>query len=194
MLRVRVASSGWIGGPGLNTFYFLPVTEDANSALDAVTAVRAGLSVGAGAFPTTHLFQVSGDVDQINETTGAITNTFSVAAPAVLAGGAGGVGWLPLASAIVLRFTTGAFIAGRRLRGRAFLSPIAKTFVDADGTPTGPSIAFALALGNSLLGNGGSAGGIVIWHRPVAGAGGQAASVTTCSVQDKFGVLTSRRD
>lgn len=194
MLRVRVALQGWTGGPGLSTAYFLPTTEDAASALDAVTCVRAAFSACNQLFPDNFSAQVSGDVDQLDEATGQVTSTFSVTAPAIVTGAGGTGGIQSPAVAMNVRFSTNAFIGGRRLRGRSFLSPLVKSVDDTDGTPTAAAIGWAAAYGNTLQANAGVAGGNVIWHRPTGGAGGQAASVAAVSVPDKFAILRSRRD
>lgn len=194
MLRVRATTQGWEGGPGLHTAYFDPATEDAASALDAVTCVHSSLSYANNLFPSSWTAQVSGDVDVINPGTGTITNTISVTAPGLVSGAGGTGGLLPPATALNVRLSTAAFIAGRRLRGRVFLSPMTITAMDGAGTPTAAAIAYGMGYGGILKDNAGVAGPGVVWHRPVGGAGGECEPIASVTVPDKFAVLRSRRD
>jgi hypothetical protein len=194
MYRVRIVGTGWSGGPSLNTLYFTSGSYTAAGALDVVTHVRAAwesqLSHLVAGFVTQN---ISGDVDVIDPATGDITNTLTVAPPAGLPG-SGSAGGAPIVAAAVLRITTGLFLSGRRLRGRAFISPLAANAIEADGTMTST----ALAQGNGFYGvltaalTAGDAW--VVWHRPVGGAGGVAGEVATATLNDKIGELRSRRD
>lgn len=194
MLRVRVALSGWSGGPGLSTFYFLTPLEDNAAAVRVVAYVQSFYDPnGRGFFYDSVRINVSGDVDVITAASGQITNTHSVAPPPQIAGFGGGQATSP-AIAGNLRLSTGQFLAGRRLRGRMFLSPLPTALVETDGTAT---VAFSTLADNAVLALQVSmdpGDTWVVWHRPVAGAGGTAAPITSTSLADKLAVLTSRRD
>ena len=124
MYRVRVTGTGWTGGPSLNTFYFTSGSYDAAGALSVVGHVRSVWAATiANLFPSGDTYQVLGDVDVVDPANGNVTDTFSVAPPAVVPGSA--VNTLaPIVAAALLQETTGLFLSGRRLRGRAFFSPI----------------------------------------------------------------------
>lgn len=194
MLRVRVRGDGWAGGPSLNTFYFVTAPEDAATAAGLLARVRAALFAAKGIYPTTVTHDVLPDVDVITPSTGAITNTISVSpAPAQVPGGAAAP-FLPLACAIVLNLGTADFIAGRRVRGRAFISPINSGGLDSNGTPTAEYLSTVEGLGVNLRDATDGFGSLAVWHRPKLGAGGSTAIVTGSSVKDTYAVLRSRRD
>jgi len=194
MLRVRTTISGWDGGPGLMTTYWLTPLEDAAAAARVVDYVQVSVAAFCADFaPTSVVWQVSGDVDVISAASGAITNTLSVTQPDPIAGGAG-EGKAPTAVAALMRLSTNAFIAGRRLRGRIFISPLGAARVTSDGllgdVPVAAISGFAVALNATL-----DAGDTwVVWHRPVGGAGGSAAPIVASAGTTKLAVLTSRRD
>ena len=194
MLRVRATLSGWNGGPGLMTWYAETPLQDAAAALRIVTNVRARLAATWGQLWTTGISaNVSGDVDVIDAATGLITDTLSVAAPAT-APGLTGSALAPPATALQLRLLTATFVAGRRVQGRQFFSPLTSTLIQTDGTPSSTALAILAQGQNDLTTNWASGDFQVVWHRPKAGAGGVAARVTGHAEPDKFAVLTSRRD
>ena len=194
MYRIRIVGTGWTGGPSLNTLYF---TSDSSSAADALAIaghVRASwyetISYMVPSFVTQN---VQGDVDVLDPATGDITDTFSTTPTAGMVG-RGGANSAPIVAAAVLRLTTALFIAGRRLRGRAFLSPLSADKVEADGTMTVVGRSYGDAFGTALLASLTSGQAWVVWHRPKAGSGGVASAVVTAVTNDKIGELRSRRD
>jgi hypothetical protein len=194
MYRVRIASSGWAGGPGLNTLYFSSAAYAGSEAAAVAAAVRASwVSSLNSMYPSGVNIQVQGEVDDIDETTGHIRDTFSFTPPSVVAG-AGSVSSEAIVAAAVVKLTTGAFIAGRRLRGRMFLSPLAADRVNGDGALTSGAVAYGAAFYTSLAAGLPSPVDQVVWHRPVGGSGGSFAAVTSMATNAKIGMLSSRRD
>lgn len=194
MLRVRVALSGWAGGPGLSTFYFLTPLEDAAAAARIVARVHTFYEANnaKGLFYDPVRIQVSGDVDVLTAASGLITNTLTVAPPAIVNGFGGGQATSP-AIAGNFRLNTSTFLAGRRLRGRIFISPLPTSGVETDGTATEAMKSTANGAGTALIA--GDPGDLwVVWHRPKLGVGGTAGPITSVSMADKLAVLTSRRD
>lgn len=194
MLRVRTVLSGWPGGPGLQTMYFETPLQDAAAAARAVAYVHSfwGTTM-IGQLTVGTSVQVSGDVDVITAATGLITNTLSVAVPAPLAG-SGGTTQAPYATASLMQLRTGTFIAGRRLQGRIFFSPLPGLVVGDNGELTSAAQTRSNLAGTSLLGAL-SAGDLwVVWHRPKLGVGGSIGPITAVSTPTKLAVLTSRRD
>lgn len=194
MLRVRTVISGWTGGPGLATAYFLTPLQDSPAALRCVEYVRTVLIANRGSMsPTAVTFQVSGAVDVLAPSTGMITDTLSVDGGPVQGSG-GGSGSAPPAVAALLQLRSSTFIAGRRVIGRNFISPLAAAAVTSDGNLgnvqqaalAGRFAAMATALepGDQW----------VIWHRPSIKGPGQAVVITATAAPFKLAVLTSRRD
>lgn len=203
MLRVRVTSAGWNGGPGLNTFYFMG-TETGEHADSVAVRVHAVVSAAASAFSSTVSHTVVPDVDIIDAVTGDLTGTYSTSPTGPIMGAQAPGASLPPANAILLTLHTGTFSDGSRIQGRAYWSPIARLFTDPDGTPEAGAIAAITAAGVALLDSGLAPADACVWRRPrPAGTGkggllparaGMSALITGTSVADKFAVLRSRRD
>jgi len=194
MLRVRVAITGWEGGPGLSTFYFTVPTQDAAAASRVAAHVRAKLNGSwAPQSPNAITLTTSGDVDVLNAATGVIENTLSVAAPAPIAG-TGGTSWAPFSVAMLLQLRTSTFINGRRVRGRSFLSPVRASAIAAHGSLDETQRNAMQVAGEDFRTSVTAGDTWVVWHRPVNGAGGSAAQITSVTVPGKPAILRSRRD
>lgn len=204
MMRVRVRGDGWQGGPSLNTFYFTAAPEDATSAKAAYDRVHAAFTSGNALFPQTVTHTVIPEVDFMLASNGDIVATTSVTGLAVITGSSVTNSIMPPSIAMLLRLTTGTYLEGRRIQGRAFLSPVTQTAAaDPDGTPSPSLVSAAVQFGNTLKGIVGTLPPLVVWRRPrVAAVGppvvtarvGSTAEVTGISVPDKFASLRSRRD
>jgi hypothetical protein len=176
------------------TDYFETPLQDDAAALRAVAYVHGYLAYQIKTcVPNAVSLQVSGDVDVLDAATGDITDTRSVATPSVDTG-AGGTTEAPPAVAALMQLRTGTFIAGRRVRGRTFVSPLSGSAVTSDGvlanTEHDALVAGAVACLAGL-----DAGDLwVVWHRPKEGAGGSVAPITSVTVPYMLAVLRSRRD
>jgi hypothetical protein len=131
-------------------------------------------------------------LDEINEVTGDLVNQQSGTAPgATTFSGAGNR--MPPEIQAVAQFLTGTFIAGRRLRGRLYIPGLTVGSGTVSGAPTGALVtavnAFNAALGTTII----TALNQRVWHRPVNGAGGLSAVVTSRAAAPTFAVLRSRR-
>lgn len=198
--RVRVGWSGFVGAPGVNTFYFTDVTTMQGPLNDLYSALVTLL-------PSMVRIQAERSGDIIEDSTGAITGTWTTDPTTEIAGTgapahAGPVG-------LQLQWLTRAIVQGRHLRGRTFIVPATTDAFDTDGSLL-PSVsaaavaaagAFALATDVNLR----------VWSRPrLAAAGytdrrgrvhppviarlGSSAFVVGGRVPDKAVVLRSRRD
>jgi len=195
MYRVRVAGYGWPGAPSLNTFYFVnsadPTITDSAQAQVCVDNVRAALNVAKNLLGNGMSWAVAGEVDVLDPATGDLTQSFGVTAPLVVSdNGQGAIG--PSSAMMLLSLHTGTIVNGKRVRGRCYLGPTVGAN-DTDGTPLTVQRDFCKGIGNQLLGGTGGAPKYVVWHRPVNGAGGVAAAVTSASCPDFFAVMRSRR-
>lgn len=192
--RVRVVLNGWAGAPGLSTFYYTDETgaiPSVAAAQNMVDHVRAAMVAQQAMEPSLWNAQVSPTVDVLETTTGILATQVSVT-PVAVCVGTSGASFANAASGLALNFSTSTVASGRVVRGRSFLSPMG-TLNDANGTPTASAIGTANSVGAALVGSGTPVIVQVIWHRPVAGAGGVAAPVVGHSVSDRFAVLRSRR-
>lgn len=194
MLRVRAALTGWEGGPGLLTAYFLTPLQNDAAASRCVTYVRTVLiAARTTLYPTAVIAQTSGDVDVLDSATGQIIDTLSVNGEEPQGGG-GGASKAPTAVAGLCQLKTDTFIAGRRVRGRQFVSPLAASVVTSDGVLSNGAQAILAGTHTAMVAALASGDTWVVWHRPKLGVGGLATPVVATSAPFKLAVLTSRRD
>jgi hypothetical protein len=66
--------------------------------------------------------------------------------------------------------------------------------IAAGGTPSSSLISAVNAIGTALVAGTSLGDQAVVWHRPVAGVGGQLAEITSGTCGTSFAVLRSRRD
>lgn len=203
MMRVRVTVSGWSGGPGLQTFYFTDASETNTEAGHCVTRVQAAIDSLKELIPPTVTYQVQSNVDVMNPVNGDITaSLIGTTQPAIVGTAAGGL-HLPPSVALVIRLHTDTFLAGRRLQGRAFISPLSTNNSTAVGIPAAAVHTIVNNFGNILNDTGSTSPLPVIWRRerlavptavpPVTHRDGTTGRMTTSSLKPTFGVLRSRR-
>lgn len=194
IMRIRTVLSGAQGLPGLSTLYFNGTTATPNGpdAADVVARVRAFWFAIIGSLPTGNTAQVSGQVDLLDPSNGALVGSLVVTAPAIVTGTGGGT--LPPANAILLTGQTGTILNGRRFRGRTFISPVASGTGSAGNVAAGTITAMTTAANNMLIGTTSSVP--VVWHRPKLPGplGGSVTPTITFTVGSVFAVLRSRRD
>jgi hypothetical protein len=202
ILRVRVVTDGWSGGPGLNTFYFNGMNT-LGHAEDVVTRVQAAMDLAKNIYPSNITIQVQPTVDQLDEANGDMTGTWATPPQDQLLGSQGANDIAPPATAMLLQYQTGTYSDGSRLRGHAFFSPVAGLFASPDGTPDGTALTSLRAAGAALLDSGLAPSDLCVWRRPRAAYTykgkshpdrvGSTGAVTSTSVPDRFAVLKSRR-
>ena len=194
MMRARVTFSGWTGGPGLSTFYFLSPLEDTAAATAILARVQAYLTSVRTLIPPAVTMNASGLVDCLDAETGQVTNTIAIADPAGIAGTANPTDFAPLSVAANGSLLTSTFIAGRRVRGRTYISPLGSTSFNSTGFITTAKAGDVVTALGILKGTGSPAQELVVWHRPKSGAGGSMAPVTAVACPQKPATLKSRRD
>lgn len=201
MYRVRVRTQGWTGGPGLSTFYF--DDSAAGGATNAATVagrVRGAFDVIKSAFPTTWFAITSGQVDRLDEGTGDLVGSFSVAAPAIVQGTAATTFFGPSPTMGGLILDTGTIVDSRRLKGHCNLGPVSATLTNFETPPT--SLATAInAFGTALIGASPplATAPCVVWRRPKSSGGvivraGLFRAVVGATASPEWFVLRSRRD
>lgn len=195
LYRVRVTLAGWNGGPGVATHYFLedgaPTGTDVERAQSCATQVRAAWDLIKNMQPTIWTANVQTVVDVLNSDNGDLVGSHAVASGGTIFGMEGG-GFGPAAAGICVNWLTANFIAGRRVRGRTFISP-KNNGGDVDGTPTAAHVSVASEMFGVLTATPAGHPKFAVWHRPIAGVGGAAVIVTGTRVRDTNSMLTSRR-
>lgn len=195
MLRVRLDTSGWVGGPGLNTFYFTGAAGESAEEGDAglcYARVRTCSDDIKAMYPPSWTAHTQGEVAVINSVTGALVNAFTVEESPVVHG-VGAEDYGPTPVMLVNRLLTAGFVNGRQVKGRQFWGPY-RIGDTTGGVPSQDVIDIVNDAVPALAVVGGGPFAFCVWHRPVGGAGGSAHLVTSQACSRKFGVLRSRRD
>jgi len=167
----------------LTTFYF-----DAASA-GTSAAVHNFFQVFMHGMPAGITIKVPNSGDLIEETTGALSGTWSEAGGggATLTDGAGefaqGVG-------IQVRWRTDGVVGRRRVVGSTFICPILHSGFDASGTPTVSQVLGTNTAASGLLA---AAPSLRIWSRPKGTRPGSSHVVTVQDVPRRVSWLRSRR-
>lgn len=194
MLRVRVTGFGWVGGSGLNTFYFDPIsTPDASDAQDVYDRVHGFFNASKAVFENDTSWAVDSEVSEIDPATGSLIGSFTVGTPASSVVGTGTDGLAGTATMAVLAYSTNTFVAGRRVLGRAFLGPLNKGAI-VNGQVSSGVQSIVDGAAPDLSDTSGGSSVQCVWHRPVGGTGGSLATITGWTTRSKVGVLRSRRD
>lgn len=184
---------GWGGGPGFSNFYFSGENTGAelDDKLDAIHDFFAGVS---GDLPNAITITFQPTVVRINEATGDQTDEVSIPTVPGPVTGLGGPNFSSPSGACV-SWLTGVTVGSRKLKGRTFLVPLASIAYGPDGSLNDTiltEIRTAAAIFVQRCNTGGDSK-LVVWHRPVGGAGGQAVQCVSSVVADRAAMLTSRR-
>lgn len=181
--RVRVELSDPAMGSGVATHFFDGLTATGHQALVDFWTSAVNLMAGQ---VTVH---VPRDYDNIDETTGDLISSLTVGTEFTGIGGgsgayAGGVG-------AAVTWDTSGVVAGRRVRGRTFVVPLASGSYDTDGSLS-TVVAGALSTAAQALITD-AAGELVIWSRPRTGLAGSIHPVVARRVADRVAWLQSRK-
>jgi len=192
--RVQTVFTGWPGGPGLQTSFYHLDSMWAWSGYfqNALDGVVAAYSSALGLFSSGETITVQPIVDIFEDTTGEMLESYEGDTDPL--SGGGGATWAPTATGICVTWRTPGIVNNKRVRGRSFLVPVSGAAAEDDGTPTSTAIAQAQTWAAGMIGGLSPYGDLVVWHRPINGAGGSSHIVTSNTVTDQFAVLRSRRD
>src|SRR4029450_2169984 len=192
MNKIVAVWSGWAGGPGFSNFYW---TGDATAAQMSAQAgaVRTFFSAITLCLPTPVSININSTSQVIDPITGDMSAEVPFTpTPASVAGAGGSTFAAPVGACVIWR--TGAVVAGRALKGKTFLVPLASSAFDSDGTLLGSRLAEIRAAATDLANFSGAGASVLgVWHRPAAGGGGgSVADVTVATVSDRAAILRSR--
>lgn len=193
--RVRVALTGFPGGPGVATFYAIGVST-------FIPALHLLWENMATIMPVDVRINVAATGDIIESSTGVITGTWSQPATAEIPGTSAQKYAAPVG--VLLRWTTDTILDGRHIRGRTFVVPVTLDQFDTNGQIGAGAMANFPTPLNALVSS--QSANFVIWHRPrkaraangtvpaVTARPGGFANVTGSGVSPRAVVLRSRRD
>lgn len=190
MLRVTTMWTGILGAPGYTNMFFDAFAEqDRQAVIDSVHSFWVGVNTW---LPATARLRVSPEVAIVNHLSGEVDAFQQLTPPAEVQGI--GQGAYSSATGAAITWLTGGVRAGRKVRGRTFIVPLAGTGAfEADGSLGTSAINGITNAAQTLLTN----RALVVWCRPTPGGGmanGAKYEVTAQRVVDKPAVLRSRRD
>jgi hypothetical protein len=184
--RVSVAWQNWPGAPGSTVFYGL-----ATAMVQAdVDAVRTFFDAIKQYLPSGLTITVPSSGDNIDDATGDIVGSWSVATPPIVVTGTGAGAYAGNAGAVV-HWLTDDVVNGRRVRGRSFLVPLVSTAYDTGGSLIAGAMTILSNAAGALVTA--SAGAFQIWHRPAPPAAGSSHAITSHRVPDLAVSMRSRR-
>lgn len=176
------------GGTGYSVFHFLDGTPGQFDPSLAVNLSNAFSAIQVN-LPNDVTISFDNEARVLDSLTGDLLAAYPVTPSASISGGGAG-SWAGAAGARVV-WDTGEIVAGRRLRGRTYLVPLANTAYDNDGTLSAAFIGRALDFGQALVQPAlPNPSPLVVWSR----ASGAALPVVGWSCPDKTAILRSRRD
>jgi hypothetical protein len=198
--RHRVTWTGFIGAPGVSTFYCatgFPMNAHLHTFFVAIASV----------IPTDVTITIEPSGDSIESTTGSLTGTWADTTPAPVVGS--DATSYSAVSGLLIAWTTSVFLSGRRLRGHTFIVPIGADIYDTAGQVAGAAAVSVEAAAQALVTAG--SGTQMIWQRPrvaqasytdrrgvvhpaITARGGGFGSVSTAVCRRLVTELRSRRD
>lgn len=185
--EAKIEWTGWQGGPGYSTFHF----ASSVGTVDAIaTALESFIEAIANLVPASITLQVMPQWRRLDDASGALIaeGTFGTGTTPHI--GTGNAAFASVAG-MCINWLTGAS-AGRKLRvGRTFLVPLTAFIWGTDGTVNDSVVSQLQTDAQNLADD--STVSLVVWKRPVGGAGGVATPVTGVRVPDEAVVLRSRR-
>lgn len=184
---VREILTQWQGAggqSGVSVMYF----DDETSAATARTQLADFWTAVSAHLTEDTTWTIAQEGKTLDTASGQLTALWSDPV-AYTADGIESLGPVANATQILFRWGTELIVSGRVLRGRTFVPGLVIT-----GLGNGelePSVFTSLALAASDFAA--SPSGLVVWHRPVGGAGGVSSPVTIGSVWTELAVQRGRR-
>lgn len=184
MQRRRIHWNGFVGGPGLTTLY-----AQAGAVLN--TPLRAFFQAITPYLPTPTTIHIDAAGDEIDETTGALTGTWTDTTVADTTGSTSGVYAAP--AGLIVEWNTNGLSAHRRVRGKTFIVP--SNQITTAGQPQASALAGIQTAANTLIAAAAAPNSLYVWHRPSpGGSDGLHHVIVSATVPNKVVVLRSRRD
>lgn len=180
--------------PGISQLWWLPGSAGGSTAdaTDCLARFHDVWDTFKTSISSALTFNFDPTVIAVEATTGVLSGAFTGTEPADVVGtGSGDI--LPLQTQGLLRLGTSTIINGRRVRGRLFVPGPIESVNAAGGVPSGSYVTDVTAGGATLFDAGATSSEPVVWHRPVNGAGGSHALVTSVACAPTWSVLRSRR-
>lgn len=199
--RVKLAWTGFTGGPGYSIFHFRDFDTEPGAGLNvagaqaAVDRVDTFIQAINNYIPNTVYMRSEPDVEVLEESNGQLQEIYQTSPLDQLRGAATTTIGYSAASGAVINWRTNGIRNGRRVRGRTFLVPLASSAYQGNGSLVDVALTAIRGAADALSATGGSPD-LGVWARPSApGANdGDWFVVAAANVPDMAAVLRSRRD
>lgn len=197
LFEVTTKWTGFPGAPGYTNFHVTNAGIYQSAVNAAVEAAHKFFTDVKDNFPAVVKFDVQQEVKELDVATGALIALASASTTPTQISGGSAYALGPGPSGGVVSWGTSGVHAGRRLRGRTFLVPLASNTYDDDGTLKTATITSLSTAAQNYRTSG--AYESVIWGRPRAATltkpavVGEAFPIVSHRVPDIAAVLRSRR-
>jgi hypothetical protein len=182
MYKVVQIATGVAGAPYYITGYF---DQTAGTAQQAADAWRAFLAPASTGYRTGLVFSAQTEVGIVDPVSGDLTglDTVTVASMSMI----GGTDPLPAATSLLIRWRTGAYVAGKEIRGRTNIPGMLES-LSTSGLPDSTLVSAWQTRQTALIGAANAQH--VVWSKK----NGLWANSTAGSPWSQWAVLRSRRD
>lgn len=197
LIRTKIVSSGYEGGPGVNVLHFSAGTSGTwtQEAVDGMFEELHDLYFGIkAAFPTVVSLLPDPELQEIDVESGEIIGVWTQTGwTAALAGTATALN-APRGQCLTVAYQTDIWHEGKRLRGRSFIGPVSNSVVGDDGQIY--TAWQALVADNYVALTSGVGPRLAVFHRANSSThtGGYYGDVVSIRVNKRPGNLRSRRD
>lgn len=181
-------SAGWNGGPGYTSFYSSTIT--APELQDFLDAQKAFFEAIKTYIPNDVTYTPPANYRIVDAATGDLDDIVPVDSAQTPTTGTGG-GAYAAPSGISVNWLTTTPATSRLVVGRTYLVPTGVEAYQDDGTLNTTALGVFQAAASALVTAVSPI--MVIWRRPVGGAGGSVATVVAAKVNDRVSILRSRR-
>lgn len=166
--RFKVGISGFIGGPGVNTWHLCQFEElggaDQSDLEGMANDISAVYTAVKSLYAPSVKIRIESVVEGFDIATGNLVSVTGIAAPAEISA-TGTVGTVSRATQVTVRLQTDAIRANRQVQGRHFLGPIAGSALGADGQITSANRATVESAYDGICDVAGN-GRLVVWAQP----------------------------
>lgn len=171
LMRTKIVTSGYIGGPGVNVLHLSAGTsgtwtqENLDGAFEELNSVYDSLK---NMYPTEVDILPDAEIQEIDEVTGNIVNVWTQTGWADVVGGTSGSTAISRGACLVAAFATDIWHEGKRLRGRSFLGPITTNALTGTGQTDASWV--ELVEDSYVALTSGVGPRLAVYHRPASGA------------------------
>jgi hypothetical protein len=194
MSRFVVESNGWLGQPGIYTFYVQGNTDSAQTDASAA-AIKSMINLWASYTPQVITYSFHPNVQVVNDGDGTLVEERAIATRPTDTLGASGLAFASVAG-FCISWRTGARGPRKPIIGRTFVVPATGAAFFTDGTMLDSARTALLANATTYVNRvaPGVNGHPCVWHRNTPGnSNGQSYPITSATLTDRSVFLSSRR-